>query len=50
MNYIPIMNKKIAIYFLKTIELVLKYDSNNSIFTNNINPLRVALMLYRTID
>ncbi len=50
MNYIPLMNKEMANQFMKVIEQILQFDSSNSIFTKNINPLRVSLMLYRVID
>jgi hypothetical protein len=43
------MNKTIAEKFMKTIEQVLKFPAQNSIFTNNINPIRVALMLYGVV-
>ena len=35
---------------MKTIEGVISEPSSNSIFKNNINPLRVGLMLYRVLD
>ena len=44
------MNKEMANQFMKVIEQILQFDSSNSIFTKNINPLRVSLMLYRVID
>jgi hypothetical protein len=44
------MNKNLATTFMKIIEVVLNESANNSIFRNNINPLRVGLMLYRVID
>ncbi len=44
------MNKNIAAKFMKAIEQVLLYDPENSLFVNNINPLRVSLMLYRAVD
>jgi len=50
MNYIPLMSKEMANQFMKVIEQILQFDSSNSIFTKNINPLRVSLMLYRVID
>jgi hypothetical protein len=46
----PLMNKNLAISFMKIIEIVLSHPANNSIFRNNINPLRVGLMLYRVIE
>ncbi len=46
----PLMNKNLATTFMKIIETVLNESANNSIFRNNINPLRVGLMLYRVID
>ena len=47
---IPLMNKKIASKFMKTIELVLDYPGSNSIFKMNINPLRTGLELYQVLD
>ena len=36
--------------FMKTFDDVLDYPADRSIFRNNINPLRIGLMLYKTID
>ena len=44
------MNNNIAAKFMKAIEQVVQYDTEISLFVNNINPLRVSLMLYRAVD
>jgi hypothetical protein len=44
------MNKHVAFKLMDTIEKVLNYIPDNSIFKKNINPIRVSLMLYRLID
>ena len=49
MNQIPLMNKATAGKFMKIIEVVLQQPASNSIFKNNINPMRVGLMLYRLL-
>lgn len=49
LNLMPLMNKTVAAKFMKTIEGVLNEPASNSIFKNNINPLRVGLLLYRVI-
>lgn len=46
----PLMNRNLAIRFMKIIEVVLKQPSDQGIFTNNINPLRVGLLLFRVLD
>jgi len=45
----PLMTRLIAAKFMKIIEGVLNEPASNSIFKNNLNPLRVGLMLYRTL-
>jgi len=35
---------------MKIIEQILNEPAKNSIFRNNINPLRVGLMLYKILD
>jgi hypothetical protein len=35
---------------MKTIEGVLNEPASNSIFKNNLNPMRVGLMLYRVLE
>ena len=47
---IPLMNKKVAHQFMKTIEEVLDYQASKSIFRMNTNPLSVGLLLYRVLD
>ena len=49
LNMMPLMNKKIAAQFMKTIERVLNEPASNSIFKMNINPLRMGLILYRVL-
>ena len=44
------MNKSLATRFMKIVEEVLNFSPEDSIFKNNINPLRVGLMLYRVVD
>ena len=44
------MNKNLAARFMKIIEQILNEPAKRSIFKNNINPLRVGLMLYRVLD
>lgn len=50
MNLFPLMNKHQATRFMKIIEQILNEPAKNSIFRNNINPLRVGLMLYKILD
>ena len=50
MNLMPLMNKNLAARFMKIIEQILNEPAKRSIFKNNINPLRVGLMLYRVLD
>ena len=50
MNVFPMMNKHQASRFMKIIESILNEPAKNSIFRNNINPLRVGLMLYKILD
>ena len=50
LNFVPLMNKNTAGRFMKIIEGVLQLPANNSIFKNNINPMRVGLMLYMVLD
>jgi len=50
LNCMPLMNRKIAARFMKIIEVVLTEPASNSVFRNNINPLRTSLMLYRVLD
>ena len=45
----PLMNRKTAARFMKIIEVVLNEPASNSVFRNNMNFLRVGLMLYRVI-
>ena len=47
---IPTMSKDQTEVFMKLIESVLGESSDNSIFQNNLNPLRLGLQLYKTID
>ena len=44
------MNKNLATRFMKIIEVILKEPADKSIFSNNINPIRVGLILFRVID
>ena len=46
---LPLMNRHSAANFMKIIEEVLKEPANNSIFRNNLNPLRMGLMLYKLV-
>jgi len=46
----PLMNRKIAAKIMKILEGILNEPANNSVLRNNVNPLRVGLMLYRLID
>ena len=50
LNIIPLMTKQTAARFMKTIEGVLNEPASNSIFKNNLNPMRVGLMLYRVLE
>jgi len=50
LNIIPLMTKTTAAKFMKTVEGVLNEPASNSIFKNNLNPMRVGLMLYRVLD
>jgi len=48
-NCLPLMNRILAGRFMKIIEIVLDEPAANSIFKNNINPLRVGLLLYHLL-
>lgn len=50
LRVMPLMNKNLASRFMKIIEVILKEPAEKSIFSNNINPIRVGLTLYRVID
>jgi hypothetical protein len=50
LNIIPLMTKQTAARFMKTIEGVLNEPASNSLFKNNLNPMRVGLMLYRVLE
>ena len=45
----PLMTNKMAQTWLKIIEEVLGESPDNSIFKNNINPVRIGLQLYKVI-
>ena len=49
-NMMPLMNRKLAGRIMKILESILNEPASNSVLKNNINPLRVGLMLYRLID
>ena len=44
------MNRKTAARIMKILEEILNEPASNSVLRNNVNPLRVGLMLYRLID
>jgi len=46
----PLMNKNQAETFMKIIENVISLPADKSIFKHNINPLRLSLLLYKTIN
>lgn len=50
LNCMPLMNRKIASRIMKIFEEILNEPASNSVLKNNVNPLRVGLMLYRAID
>ena len=50
LNVMPLMNKVTASKFMKIIEEVINVPSSKSIFKNNINPMRVGLILYRVVE
>ena len=50
LNCMPLMNRRVAARFMKIMEGVLNEPASNSVMKNNINPLRVSLMLYRVIE
>jgi len=43
------MNRALAARFMKIVEEVLHEPASNSIFRNNLNPLRMGLMLYKLV-
>ena len=45
----PLMNRRLAFKLMKILLTVLEEPATNSVLRNNINPLRVGLMLYRLI-
>ena len=49
LNLLPVMNRKVASQFMKIMEEVLGEPASNSLFKNNINPMRVGLMLIRAV-
>jgi len=50
LNCMPLMNRTLATNFMKIIEGVISNSAQDSIFKNNINPMRVGLILYRVVD
>lgn len=50
LNCMPLMNRKTAARIMKILEEILNEPASNSVLRNNVNPLRVGLMLYRLID
>ena len=50
LKYMPLLNRKQAFRFMKILGEVLDEPAANSVLRNNINPLRVGLMLYRLIE
>ena len=46
----PFMKKFQAEEFMEVFDIVLKKPANESIYKQNINPLRVGLTLYKLID
>ena len=50
MKSIPLMNKLLAIKFIKIVDKVIQNPANNSYLRSNINPLRTGLILYRVLD
>lgn len=46
----PLMKTQEANNLMKTFDEVLDYPADQSIFRMNINPLRVGLLLYKTIS
>jgi hypothetical protein len=46
----PFMKKNQAEAFMEIFDVVLKKPANQSIFKQNINPIRVGLTLYKLID
>ena len=46
----PMMQKKQADQFMKKIYIVLDSPVDDNIFKNNVNPLRVGLSLFKTIE
>lgn len=46
---LPLMNRRLAFRMMKLLLQVLEEPANNGVLRNNINPLRVGLMLYRLI-
>ena len=48
-NCLPLMNRTVATRLMKLFEIVLEEPASNSILKNNINPLRVGLLIYRVL-
>jgi len=48
-NCLPLMNRTVATRLMKLFEIVLDEPASNSILKNNINPLRVGLLIYRVL-
>ena len=46
----PLMNSDDADKFMKTFDDILDNPAEGSIFRMNVNPLRIGLMLYKTLD
>jgi hypothetical protein len=46
----PFMKKYQAVAFMEIFDVVLKKPASESIFKQNINPLRVGLTMYKLID
>ena len=49
LNLLPVMNRKVGSQFMKIMEEVLGEPASNSFFRNNVNPMRVGLMLIRAV-
>ena len=49
LKLMPLMNKNSSARFMKIIGSVIYNPASESIFKNNINPLRVGLLLYRVV-
>ena len=50
LKYMPLMNRKLAFRLMKILGEVITEPAKNSVLRNNVNPLRVGLMLYRLIE